>query len=136
MLLIWWHHAASHMRGMKRLAALMMVPALLAGCAQGPTLDQRLSTFVGLGEAELVSALGVPVRVHEAEGRRFLQFEQRRNVAVAPAPGFYGPAYGPWGPRYGYWPAPPGIAELRCELTFTLREGRVETFTYRGQGCG
>jgi len=117
---------------------MRMLPALLllAACAQGPTLDQRLSTFVGRGEADLVAALGVPVRVHEAEGRRFLQFEQRRAVAVAPPPTFYGPAFGPWGPRYGYWPAPPAIAQVRCELTFTLRDARVETFSYRGQGCG
>ncbi len=115
-----------------------MLPALLllAACAQGPTLDQRLSTFVGRGEADLVAALGVPLRVHEAEGRRFLQFEQRRAVAVAPPPILYGPAHGPWGVRGGYWAPSPGIAELRCDLTFALREGRVETFTYRGQGCG
>ncbi|WP_439594532.1 hypothetical protein [Falsiroseomonas sp.] len=107
--------------------------AALAACAQGPTLDQRLSTFVGRGEADLVAALGVPVRVHEAEGRRFLQFEQRHSLMVAPP---YGPPYGPWGPRFGYWAPPPAYVQASCELTFALRDQRVESFSYRGEACG
>ena len=110
---------------------------LLAGCARGPSLNERLSTFVGVGEADLVSALGVPVRVHEAEGRRFLQFEQRRSLTVAPPPSFYyAPYYGPWGPQFGYWPGPPSVVQLVCDVTFSLRQGRVEGFTTRGEGCG
>ncbi|MGG5888434.1 hypothetical protein ACLF3G_14970 [Falsiroseomonas sp. HC035] len=109
--------------------------ALLAACAQGPTLDQRLSTFVGRTEGDLVAALGVPVRVHEADGRRFLLFEQRRTVPVAPPSPFLGYGPGPWGPSLGYWPSVPSVAELRCEQTFAIRNGRVETFTYRGEGC-
>ena len=128
----------AHMRAMSRkprLAALAL-PLLLIGCAQGPTLETRLSTFVGQSEADLVAQLGVPSRVHEAEGRRFLQFEQRRTVAVAapPAP-YFGPLHGPWGPRRGYWPAPPAYAVVGCDLTFELRDQRVAAFSFRGEGC-
>ncbi|WP_203069848.1 hypothetical protein [Falsiroseomonas ponticola] len=106
---------------------------LLGACAQGPTLQQRLSVFMGQGEADLVAALGVPARTHEAEGRRFLQFEQRRTVAVAaPAPI---PYYGRFGPRYGYWPQPPAYAVVGCDITFELAEGRVQGFSTRGEGC-
>ncbi len=106
---------------------------LLAACAQGPTLEQRLSVFVGQSEADLVAALGVPVRTHEADGRRFIQFEQRRTVAVAaPAPI---PYYGRFGPRFGYWPQPPGYAVVGCDITFELWDRRVEGFSARGDGC-
>ncbi len=119
---------------MKRFGALL--PALfLAACAQGPTLDQRLSTFIGRSEGDLVSTLGVPVRTYEAEGRRFLQFEQRRSVAIAGAPYYPGPYHSPWGPRW-YAPAPPSYAVVGCDITFALRDGRVESFTFRGEGCG
>ncbi|WP_439551615.1 hypothetical protein [Falsiroseomonas sp.] len=110
---------------------------LLGACAQGPTLQQRLSVFMGQGEGDLVAALGVPVRIHEAEGRRFLQFEQRRTVAVAsPAPiPYFGPSYGRFGPRLGAWPQPPGYAVIGCDITFELQDGRVQGFSTRGEGC-
>jgi hypothetical protein len=120
---------------MIRFAGSLPLLALLAACAQGPTLEQRLSTFVGRPEGDLVAALGVPVRVHEADGRRFLQFEQRRTVPVAPPSPFLGYGYGPWGPSFGYWPAVPTVADLRCEQTFAIRNGRVESFSFRGDGC-
>ena len=114
--------------------ALLLLPLLLAACAQGPTLQQRLSTFVGRSEGDVVAELGVPVRIHEAEGRRFLQYEQRRTVAYS-EPGFYHPRSGPWGPRWGYVPAPPSYAVVGCDITFALRAARVESFTFRGDGC-
>lgn len=120
---------------MKRLLPLSLI-AVLSACAQGPTLDQRLSTFVGRSEGDLVAALGVPARTYETEGRRFLQFEQRRSVAYA-SPGLYHPYhYGPFGPRFGYVPGPPVYGVVGCDITFALRGGRVENFTYRGEGCG
>ncbi len=122
------------MRGPALLAPLIAPMLLLAACAQGPTLDQRLSTFVNQSEGDLVAALGVPVRTYETEGRRFLQFEQRRTQALA-SPGFHRPYYGPWGPSWGYAPGPPAYAVVGCDITFALRQGRVESFTHRGEGC-
>jgi hypothetical protein len=115
-------------------AAGLLLLLLVAACTPGPTLQQQLSTFIGRSEADLVAQLGVPVRTHEAEGRRFLQYEQRRTVAMA-EPGLYRPYFGPWGPRWGYVPPPPSYAVFACDITFALREGRVESFTFRGQGC-
>lgn len=114
--------------------AALLIALLPVACAQGPTLDQRLSTFVNRTEGDVVAELGVPTRTHEADGRRFLQYERRRTVAFT-EPGLYRPWYGPWGPRMGYVPAPPSYAVLGCDITFALRHGRVESFTFRGEGC-
>ena len=103
----------------------------LAACAApGPTLEQRLATFVNRSESELVAQLGVPVRSYETEGRRFLLFEQNSTVMVPGDPW----AYGYWGMRRP-WAVPSSYAVVRCEMTFALREGRVEGFTLRGEGC-
>jgi hypothetical protein len=116
-----------------RIAPALMLLPLLAACAVGPTLSQRLATFIGRGEGDLVAELGVPVRSYETEGRRFLQFERERTVAVSqPDPFFYPGPY-----RYRPWIAPPqAYAQVRCEITFALRDRRVESFTLNGQACG
>lgn len=116
-------------------AALPLAALAAVSCAPpGPTLDQRLSTFVGRPEADLVAELGVPVRTYEAEdGRKFLQFESRRLVAL---PGDPYPFYGPYGHRrFGAFAAPPAYARVGCDITFGLRGGRVEGFRFRGEGC-
>ncbi|NKC34370.1 hypothetical protein [Falsiroseomonas selenitidurans] len=121
---------------MMRAIRLFPLLAVLGACAQGPTLDQRLSTHIGESESELVARMGVPLRVHEADGRRFLQFEDRRTVPVASYPGpYHAPAYGPWGPAFGGWPQPGGLVQVTCAITFALRDGRVEGFSRRGEGC-
>jgi hypothetical protein len=117
---------------MKRRASLCSLAAA-AGCATGPTLEQRLLPFVGRGEAELVAALGVPERTYEVGGRKFLTFEDKRSYVVAGYPSMYPYGYG----RFGYGPffSPPGYIVRTCEITFAVRGGRVESFNYRGDGC-
>ena len=113
---------------------LILLPLLLAACAQGPTLTERLNPLIGQSEGDLVAALGVPVRTYDVEGRRFLQFEQRRTVQMPSDPFLFSPVGRRWGPAWG--PAwGPSFAVIGCDLTFALREGRVESFTFRGQGC-
>lgn len=110
--------------------AAVMLPLALAACAVGPTLDQRLSAYIGRSEGDLVAGLGVPLRSYETEGRRFLQFEQRSTIAVSQPDPFF------WGPRYSVWNVPPAsFAEVSCQITFALRDQRVESFTLNGQGC-
>ena len=118
-----------------KLAAALLGLGLLAGCAPpGPTLEQRLSVFVNRPEGELVAQLGVPLRTYEADGRRFLQFEQQATAMAPMDPYPYSP-YGYWGMRRPYM-QPPSYVVLRCDMTFVLRQGLVESFSYRGEGCG
>ena len=115
-----------------RRVPVLPIPVLLAaaGCATGPTLEQRLLPFLGQTEGELVSALGVPVRTYETEGRKFLQYEERRSYLM---PDPYWPySYRRFGP---IWSPGPYYVVRACDITFTLRGGRVESFAARGDGC-
>lgn len=113
------------------LRLILALPLVLAACAQGPTLEQRLATFIGQREGDLVASLGVPTRTYEADGRRFLQFEQQRLVVIPGDPWNYG-----WYGMRRPWAVPSTYAPVRCDITFILREGRVESFSARGDGCG
>jgi len=122
----------------RALPALLLSTLVLSACAVGPSLSDRLSTYVGRSELDLVSALGVPTRSYETGGQKFLAYEEQRTVAL---PGGFagGPFYGPFGRGFyggGYAGYSTAYAPVQCDVTFALREGRVASFTYRGQGCG
>lgn len=123
---------------MRRIAVLAAL-ALLAACA--PTRQERqaeLSRLVGQTEAAVVSQLGLPSRVYETGGIRFLAYEERR-VGFAPGYGSHaGPWASPWGPGwygYGYLGFPPTVERV-CETTFELAGGVVRQVALRGPGCG
>ena len=114
--------------------SLLLLPLLaLSACAVGPGIDERLSTYIGRSELDLVSTLGVPTRSYETGGQKFLQYEENRTVAL---PGGF--AGGPWGPYgrgfYGGF-STTTYAPLQCDVTFALQGGRVSAYTFRGQGC-
>lgn len=117
--------------------ALLFPPLLaLTACAVGPSLEQRLATYVGKTELQLVSTLGVPTNTYEVGGVKFLQYGERRVIALPDS--YPGPPFGPLGPLgpgyyggFGYTSYVP----VRCDVTFAVRNGRVEGFSYRGDGC-
>lgn len=124
---------------MRKLLALF---TLLAGCAdRGAEFDARMAGYVGRPESDLVMNLGVPDRVQELEGRRFFDYELRGTyggAVLTPSIGFgfgsfgRGAAFGT-GVGMGFGSAAPPAT---CGVTFALRQGRVESFTRRGTGCG
>jgi len=105
--------------------------------------DERMSTYVGRSELDLVSGLGVPSRVYDdPSGPRFLQYD-----FASPAPGpsvvpMLGFGFGSFGSGvgvgtglglgFGAYGAP---GWLDCSVTFELRDGRVLGFSRRGEGC-
>lgn len=103
----------------------------LASCETGPPLQVRLQPFLGQTEAQLVSALGVPSATYEAGGLKFLQFTDQRTQLVPGDPWWGARPWGRFGPVY----APPYAIIRSCEVTFSLRAGAVEGFSFRGDGC-
>ncbi|MCK8783471.1 hypothetical protein M0638_03625 [Roseomonas sp. NAR14] len=114
---------------------LLLAPLALAACATSQEFDRQAASWIGQREGDLVAAYGVPSRVHEADGRRFLQYERRRFIPGDPGfstVGFYGRGFGPgWG--WGWGGFPPRVAS--CDLTFELRGDRVVGFSRRGDDC-
>lgn len=111
--------------------------AVLAGCEPGISRATYLGQFVGRSEPELIAALGVPTRGIESGGIKFLAYSDRRVDVIPGTPGFpgYGPPFNPYGYGYGYGGLPPQAIERDCETTFELVDGRVRSFTLRGNAC-
>jgi hypothetical protein len=122
---------------MRPIFALILALPLLGGCVDQLAARQaELAPLVGRSEADLVRQLGVPSRSFEAEGHRFLAYSERR-VDIVPGfapfygpPGFYGGVYA------GSFAFGPEVVERGCETTFEIVEGKVASFSLRGNACG
>jgi hypothetical protein len=130
-------------------ATILLGLVCLAACGNGTAeFDRRNASYVGQPEVRLVEDLGVPQRVYETEGRRFLEYDFSRAVAPASpafslgfgAGSFSGGSHG-WGSGVGtglgigiplggsgYAPAP-------CTVAFEVRDGRVLDFRRQGENC-
>ena len=107
--------------------APLLILALLAGCDTGPSRSQVLTSLVGHPEADALRVLGAPNRILEANGSRFLAYDER-SLDYVPAPGF-----APFG--YGYFYGPSLAYPRTCETTVEVQAGRVRSWNLRGNGC-
>lgn len=113
---------------MRKFGLLIMAAATLAGCETGPSRQDFLASLVGHPESDAIRALGAPTNLIEANGHRFLAY-QDSGVSYAPSAPF-----GPFG--YGYY-YPIGIPIVRtCETTLEVVGGKVASWTLRGNSCG
>lgn len=63
---------------MKTVCAPLALATILFGCVSAPSLEGRLTQYVGLSEAEVVKKLGAPtVTSLDEKGRRVLTFGKR-----------------------------------------------------------
>jgi hypothetical protein len=108
----------------RRMTAMVLAlggALLLQGCASRQGFEARMHQYVGQPEANLIAALGVPVRSFQVGNRSFLQYE-RRLVTADALPG--------WG-----WGGGVSVQTWQCDTTFEIVDGRVASFTSRGNDC-
>ncbi len=98
---------------MRRLAVLALILALPAcGPDLGTARRAFVASLVGRPEASAVQALGIPDRTYEAGGVEFLAYDERRLAAI-----------------------PGGTFVGGCETTLAVTDGRVQSWTMRGNLC-
>ncbi len=107
-----------------------LILVALAGCETGPSRQQVLAGLVGHQESDALRTLGAPNRIIEANGHKFLAFDDQ-HVGYVPSPYFGG--FGGYG--YGFF-GPVSYPVLRgCEMTLEVVGGRVVSYTLRGNSC-
>lgn len=123
---------------MRRLT-LFLLP-LLTACATGPSLQTRMTAYVGAPEDKLVQALGVPDKHITVNGVDYLAYvRQRAQVEPDVADIGFGAWGGPyWGPYYGGFydmGLPRDVQVWSCEITFTVKDSRVWDVALKGNDC-
>ena len=120
-----------------RRAALFLLP-LLSACATGPSLQTRMTAYIGAPEDRLVQSLGVPDKQITVNGVDYLAYV-RQHAQVQTDEIAMGAWGGPfWGPYYGgvYGVGLPRDVQVwSCEITFTVKDGKVWNVTLKGNDC-
>ena len=121
---------------MKRLA-LTAVLGLAACTNYAADRAAYLNTLVGQPEAAVVQQLGVPGRVFETGGHRFVAYtSQRTTVYGGGGFGVGGFGYGRGFGGFGTFDAfPTEVVARVCETTFDLQGGIVRSWALHGNGC-
>ena len=121
-------------------SSLLVVMPLLAACALDVAAERRnaLNTTIGMDEATLVRAVGVPARTLDTEGHRFLAYIDNRTEIDRTFGGFGGVGgFGGFG-RFGGFGLNddfPVAVQRICETTYELNGGHVTSWTLRGDAC-
>jgi hypothetical protein len=119
---------AVNARDARRLAIALACCALSAACTDDTAARMAaLNHLVGQPEQTLLLTMGVPTRSYDAEGTKFLAYDERRVEFIPGVPGV------------GVWSAgavPSQRIELWCETTFQVVQGVVRSFVLRGNACG
>lgn len=116
---------------MKRNSFAILCVGLLAACAPAFDRPAFLATLVGQPDAEVVRRLGVPSRTFETNGHQFLAYAEHRFEVLSAGFGIGG--FGYFGPSFGY--SPSEVIDRGCETTFEVANGRVVTWSLRGNAC-
>ena len=115
-----------------RRSMLLVLTGLMVGCVNQLAARQAyLGQFVGQPESTVVQQMGVPARSYEVGGAKYLAYDEHR-IDLVPAFPSYSPFFTGW---YGGG-FPPQVVDRRCETTFEVAGGTVQSFTLRGNACG
>jgi hypothetical protein len=114
-----------------RCTALLLLAGLLGGCVNQLAERQAyLQQFIGQPESAVVQAMGVPSRSFETGGVMYLAYTEHR-IDFIPGTPTYAPFY-----LGAYGAFPPQIVQLDCETTFRVVDGKISSYTLRGNACG
>lgn len=115
---------------------LGLILAGLAACATEANYVKKLDALVGSPESALIDAWGVPSGVYETGGVRYLAYRRDRSVTVPGiAPSYHTTVIGDTAYTTVTGGTGPSTYTNSCETTFKIRAGRVEGYSYRGDGC-
>ena len=85
---------------------------ILSGCASFSGYDGMVVTYHGIPESELIRTWGIPSKIHESEGSRFLIYSKSDTTLFGFTDG-----------------------KVTCKNTVKIQNRKVESSTFEGDQC-
>lgn len=117
--------------------AISAVILNLVGCMTTEQFSQNMNSWIGIEESVLIQNLGVPSKSYiDSQDNKYIVYESESTVNVAGTPATYttqkiGNTY----QTYKSGGVEPSQINLRCEVTFQLRDGVVLNWNSNGNNC-
>jgi hypothetical protein len=113
------------------IGGLLVVAALLAGCATEEKYRQSLAATIGMSESQLVMRYGAPAATYETGGSRYLTYRQDVSYYQLDEPPYMLGNFGEWVPTN-----PSGhVVRRGCDTTFQLTKDTVTAYNFTGNSC-
>lgn len=116
---------------------LYLLPLIfLLGCATTAGYENKLASFNGVTELQLIRAWGPPQQTYETDGFKFLTYSSSRVVSVpGVAPNYTTTVMGntAYTQRVGGYGGM--SANMSCQTTFELKEGIVVSSKWQVNDC-
>lgn len=120
---------------MKRLSILIMA-MLLSACATEAKYQRILDTWTGSDELDLIRSWGAPQQSYEAKGHKFLVYSNDRNIVLpGSSPTYQTNVYGTTAYTTSYGGSPAMNLNMSCTTTFEVVDGKIYSWSYRGNDC-
>lgn len=121
---------------MKRVLISLMFCLVVSGCATEAKYGELLDTWMGSSESQLIAQWGVPSSVYESGGVKYLTYRNSASGFVPGTPASYQSTVvgnTVYTNRIG---GSPGFMINRwCDTTFTIRDGTIIHWSWKGNGC-
>jgi predicted small secreted protein len=115
---------------------LTLLNLILSGCATTQGYEQKVNSWMGLSESQLIRSWGVPQQTFTSEGSRYFVYNSSRNVYLpGTTPTYTANIVGNIAYINSYGGSAPQNLNFSCSTTFQLKNHKVVSWRFKGNDC-
>ncbi|MDC3409927.1 hypothetical protein OAY88_01180 [Alphaproteobacteria bacterium] len=120
-----------------KLLFTILLTLFLTGCfTTQKEFEDKLSSWIGYTEEDLVASWGIPQRVYELKGKRYLTWVNTGQMTLpGTQPTYQTSIIGGYATTTAIGGTAPMNIMLNCERTFVIENGRIQTWSWKGNNC-
>lgn len=118
------------------LLSVTLLILLISGCATTSGYEQRLNSWMGTSEVQLIRSWGVPAQVYQTGNSKYLVYNSSRNVYLpGSSPAYTTTFIGNTAYTSSYGGSAPQNINFQCQTTFEIINGQLMSWRYKGNDC-
>jgi len=114
----------------------LLLLVLFSGCATSGKYKEKVSSWMGSTEQQLIDSWGPPQSTYTSGSKRYLTYNSSRSVFLpGSSPTYTTTVYGNTAYTNSTGGYPDQNIRLSCTTTFTSENGRLVSWRFKGNDC-